>query len=116
MSETERDCIFCKIARGEMEAEVVHDEEAVMAFRDISPRAPVHVLVIPKRHVASMAEIGRLPDATTKRLFEVAQAVAEREGVAGSGYAFRVNNGADAGQAVFHLHAHVVGGRELGMP
>lgn len=116
MSETTDSCIFCKIVRGEMEAKVVHDEEAVMAFRDINPRAPVHVLVIPKQHVSSMAEIGRLPDAVTKRLYEVAQEVAEAEGISESGYAFRINNGPDAGQVVFHLHAHVIGGSELGMP
>ena len=113
---SESDCIFCKIARGEMDAEVVHEEESVVAFEDIGAKAPVHVLVIPKEHVSSMAEMGRLPDGVTKRLFEVAQAVAEKKGVAESGYAFRINNGPDSGQEVFHLHAHVMGGRRLSMP
>ncbi len=110
------DCVFCKIVRGEMEAEVVHDEEDVLAFEDISGKAPVHVLVVPKEHVSSLAEVGKLPDAVTKRLFEVAQEVAEKMGVAESGYAFRINNGSDAGQEVFHLHAHVMGGRKMEMP
>ncbi|QIN78807.1 HIT domain-containing protein [Rubrobacter marinus] len=109
-------CVFCKIVRGEMEAKVVRDEDGVLAFHDIDGRAPVHVLVIPKEHVSSLAEIGRLPDGVAKRLFEVAQEVAEEEGVAESGYAFRINNGPDAGQEVFHLHAHVMGGERVRMP
>ncbi|MBA3610442.1 MAG: histidine triad nucleotide-binding protein [Rubrobacter sp.] len=113
---TERDCIFCKIVNGELDAEVVHDEEDVLAFQDINGRAPVHVLVIPKQHVANLEEIGALPDTVTKRLFEVASAVAKKLGVTENGYAVRINNGADAGQVVFHLHLHVMGGRELGMP
>lgn len=113
---SEDGCIFCKIARGEMDTEVVYEEEGVIAFEDISAKAPVHVLVIPKEHVSSMAEMEKLPDGVTKRLFEAAQAVAEKKGVAESGYAFRVNNGPDAGQEVFHLHAHVMGGRRLSMP
>lgn len=109
-------CVFCKIVAGEVEAEVVRDEEGVLAFRDINGRAPVHVLVIPKAHVSSLAEVGNLPDGVAKRLFEVAQLVAEGEGVAESGYAFRINNGPDAGQEVFHLHAHVMGGERMRMP
>jgi len=113
---SENDCIFCKIVSGEMESEVVHDEEGVLAFKDASGKAPVHVLVIPKQHVASMAEIEQLPDAVAKRIFEVAQEVAEKTNVAESGYVFRINNGSDAGQEVFHLHAHVMGGKRMGMP
>ena len=112
----EDDCIFCKIARGEMDAEILHEEEGVVAFEDINGKAPVHALVIPRRHVSSIAEVGRLPDGVAKRLFEVAQAVAEKKGVAESGYAFRINNGPDSGQEIFHLHAHVMGGRRLSMP
>ena len=113
---SENDCVFCKIVRGDMESEVVHDEEGVLAFHDISGKAPVHVLVIPKKYVSSMAEMKRLPDAVAKRHFEVAPKVTEEQGVAESGYAFRINNGPDAGQEVFHLHAHVMGGRRIGMP
>ena len=113
---SENDCIFCKIARGEMDAEVLHEDKDVIAFEDIDGKAPVHVLVIPKQHVPSMAQMEMLSDGVSKRLFEVAQAVAEKKGVAESGYAFRINNGRDSGQEVFHLHAHVMGGRRLSMP
>jgi histidine triad (HIT) family protein len=113
---SEADCIFCKIAAGEIDAEVVHDEDDVLAFEDINGNAPVHLLVIPRQHVANLEEIGGLPDAVVKRLFEVASAVAEKAGVTESGYAVRVNNGPDARQEVFHLHLHVMGGRKLSMP
>lgn len=83
---------------------------------EISGKAPVHVLVIPKEHVSSLEEVGRLPDGVTKRIFEVSQEVAEKMGIAESGYAFRINNGPDSRQEVFHLHAHVIGGRKMGMP
>ena len=113
---SEADCIFCKIAAGEIDAEVVHDEDDVLAFKDISSKAPVHLLVIPRQHVAKLEEIDELPDAVVKRLFEVSSEVAENAGVTEGGYAVRVNNGRDAGQEVFHLHLHVMGGRKLGMP
>jgi histidine triad (HIT) family protein len=113
---SEAECIFCKIAAGEIDAEVVHDEDDVLAFKDINSKAPVHLLVIPKQHVASLDEIGELPAAVVKRLFEVSSAVAGKFGIAQSGYAVRVNNGPDARQEVFHLHLHVMGGRKLGMP
>ena len=112
----ERNCIFCKIARGEMEAEVVHDEDEVLAFKDINGRAPVHVLVIPRQHVGSLEEVTRLPESVTRRLLEVASTVAEKLGVRESGYAVRINNGPDAGQEIFHLHLHVLGGQRIGMP
>ena len=113
---SEADCIFCKIARGEIDAEVVHDEDDVLAFRDINSQAPLHLLVIPRQHVANLEEIGELSDRVVKRLFEVSSAVAAEAGVTEGGYAVRVNNGRDAGQEVFHLHLHVMGGRKLGMP
>ena len=113
---SEPDCIFCKIAHGEIDADVVYDEDDVLAFKDINSKAPVHVLVIPRQHVANLERIGDLPDAVVKRLFEVSSTVAEKLGVTEGGYAVRVNNGSDAGQEVFHLHLHVMGGRKLGMP
>ena len=116
MNVDERDCIFCKIAKGEMDAEVVHDEDEVLAFKDINGRAPVHVLVIPRQHVASLEEITSLPEQVARRLFEVSSLVAQKLGVGESGYAVRVNNGPDAGQEIFHLHLHVLGGKRLGMP
>lgn len=113
---SEQDCIFCKIVRKEMDAEVVYEDDEVLAFNDIRGRAPVHVLVIPKQHVGSLEEIVKLPEAVARRLFEVSQRVAEKLGVAESGYAVRINNGPDAGQEVFHLHLHVLGGQKIGMP
>ena len=112
----ERDCIFCKIVRGEMDAEMVHDEDEVLAFNDIRGLAPVHVLVIPKQHVASLEEITQLPERVARRLFEVSSELAKELGVTESGYAVRINNGPDAGQGVFHLHLHVLGGKALEMP
>ena len=113
---SEADCIFCRIVRGEIDAEVVHDEDDVLAFEDINSKAPVHVLVIPRQHVANLEEIGALSDTVVKRLFEVASTVARKLGVTDGGYAVRINNGRDAGQEVFHLHLHVMGGKRLGMP
>ena len=113
---SEPDCIFCKIARGELDAEIVYDEDEVLAFKDINGRAPVHVLVIPRQHVASLEEVTRLPEPISRRLFEVSSIVAGKLGVRESGYVVRINNGPDAGQEVFHLHLHVLGGKRIGMP
>lgn len=110
------DCVFCKIVSGEIGAEVVADEDSVMAFKDISGRAPIHVLVVPKQHIESLTQVGSLPDGVAKRLFEVSSEVARKLGVEESGYAVRVNNGPDAGQEVPHLHLHVLGGERIGMP
>jgi histidine triad (HIT) family protein len=112
----EGNCIFCKIARGELDAEMVHDEDEVLAFKDVNGRAPVHVLVIPRQHVGSLEEITNLSAPVARRLFEVSSEVAEKLGVGESGYAVRINNGPDAGQEVFHLHLHVLGGQRIGMP
>lgn len=112
----ETDCVFCKIVSGEIEAEVVADEEDVMAFKDINGRAPVHVLVVPKQHVESLARIDELPDFVSKRLFEMSSEVVRKFGVEKSGYTVRINNGSDAGQEVPHLHLHVLGGERIGMP
>ena len=113
---SENDCIFCKIVRGEMDADVVHEEDEVLAFKDIRGLAPVHVLVIPRQHVGSLEEVTQLPESVARRLFEVSSMVAQKLGVGESGYVVRVNNGPDAGQEVFHLHLHVLGGQRIGMP
>lgn len=110
------DCIFCKIADKEMEADIVLEDDEVVAFHDINGRAPVHVLVIPRHHVESLSEVGELPDSVAKRLFDASREVAEKLVVENSGYAVRINNGTDAGQEVFHLHLHVLGGERIGMP
>jgi histidine triad (HIT) family protein len=96
-----------------MDTEFVHEEENLVAFKDLNPKAPVHVLVIPREHITAATDV---PRDMLKQLIDATQAVAEQQGVAESGYAVRINTGADAGQEVEHLHIHVIGGRELGMP
>ena len=110
---TER-CIFCRIANGEIPATLVAQNDHAVAFRDLAPQAPVHVLVIPRRHVASMADADDA--AELGGVLALAAEVARLEGVAGSGYRTVLNTGADGGQSVFHLHAHVLGGRKLDWP
>ena len=110
------DCIFCKIVNGDIPAERVYEDEETLAFRDINPAAPVHVLVIPKRHIATAVDAGG-PDAPLLgKLVLAANAVARQEGIAGEGarYVFNVNRG--AGQEVFHIHLHVLGGRPFSWP
>ena len=107
-------CLFCRIARKEIPSSIVLENDHVVAFRDIDPKAPTHVVVVPREHVAS------LNDATDGRmlgeLMLAAAAVARMEGVAERGYRTVINTGADGGQSVFHLHAHVLGGRQLAWP
>lgn len=110
------DCLFCRIAAKEIPAQVVYEDDLVLAFRDINPQAPTHVLIIPKQHVPSVRECEEAHPLVAGRLFRVARDVAEREGVAESGYRLVVNTGSDAGQAVPHLHVHLLGGRALGWP
>ncbi|MDR1821004.1 MAG: histidine triad nucleotide-binding protein [Oscillospiraceae bacterium] len=108
------DCIFCKIAAGEIPADKVYEDDKVLAFRDNHPRAPTHVLVIPKKHIASLNEASgdNIPDiaAAVAAIPQVAKA----DGVAESGYRVISNCGEDGGQTVFHLHFHVLGGRSFG--
>ncbi|MGE5554414.1 MAG: histidine triad nucleotide-binding protein [Betaproteobacteria bacterium] len=110
------ECLFCRIAAKEIPAQVVYEDELVMAFRDINPQAPVHVLIIPKGHVASLREIEEAHPLVAGRLLRVARDVAVQEGVSDSGYRLVVNTGRDAGQAVAHLHFHLLGGRALCWP
>lgn len=107
-------CLFCRIVRGEIPAKIVRDDEHTLAFRDIDPKAPTHVLVIPKEHVASLDE-ARDP-ALVGRLMLAAAEIAQAEGIARGGYRTVVNSGPDAGQTVFHLHLHLLGGRKLTWP
>jgi histidine triad (HIT) family protein len=110
------DCLFCKIARGEIPAQIVLTNQTVTAFRDIDPKAPVHVLVIPNQHVGSAAEVGPGNGALMAALVVAANEAAAKEGVAESGYRLVMNVGADAGMSVPHLHLHVLGGRRLEWP
>jgi histidine triad (HIT) family protein len=110
------DCIFCRIVAGGIPADVVYRDDDVTAFRDIQPQAPVHVLVIPNRHVASTNELADADAALAGKLLLAAGAVARREGIADSGYRVAINTGRDGNQTVPHLHLHVLGGRALGWP
>lgn len=107
-------CIFCRIASGEIPAARVAESDAAVAFRDLNPQAPVHVLVVPRRHVASLADAAEGDELGA--LLLLAREVARLEGIADSGYRVVTNSGADAGQTVHHLHLHVLGGRALGWP
>ena len=115
-------CIFCRIVAGEIPATLVHADEHVIAFRDVNPQAPVHVLVVPRRHVASLVELaagdGGDDAALGAALLAAASRVARAEGLAEPGRGFRVvaNTGAEGGQSVDHLHFHVLGGRPLAWP
>jgi histidine triad (HIT) family protein len=110
------DCVFCKIARREIPAQIVYQDDQVTAFRDLNPQAPVHVLVVPNQHVGSVAEIGPGNGPLLAALVTAATRVAEEAGVAGSGYRLVFNVGEDAGLSVPHLHLHVLGGRRLAWP
>lgn len=108
------DCLFCKIVAGEVPATVVHQTEHTLAFRDVAPKAPVHVLVIPTAHHPDLAALSAADPALAGEVLAAAAAVAELEGVAGTGYRTMFNSGRHAGQEIFHVHAHVLGGTPLG--
>lgn len=112
---TAEDCLFCRIATGRLPADVVLETPTVLAFRDVTPVAPVHVLVVPRAHHADLAALSAAEPGTAVDLVAAAVEVARREGLAG-GHRVVVNTGGDAGQTVFHLHLHVLGGRALGWP
>jgi histidine triad (HIT) family protein len=108
------DTIFGRIVRGEIEADVVYRDELVTAFRDISPRAPTHVLIVPNEPVPTVADVEARHEAALGRMFTVARRIAEDEGIAGSGFRLIVNTREHGGQEVYHLHMHLLGGRPLG--
>ena len=110
------DCLFCGIAAGTVAADLLHDDELVLAFGDIRPAAPTHLLVIPRRHIASASELTEADGPLLGRLFDVAARLARQAGVAESGFRLVTNAGADAGQSVGHLHVHLLGGRRLSWP
>ncbi|MNK42862.1 HIT-like protein [compost metagenome] len=107
------DCLFCRIIRGEIPAQLIYEDEHAVAFRDINPQAPVHVLVIPRQHIPSIAHLEG--DVCNQQMAAIRR-VAEQEGIAESGFRVVTNHGPDAQQSVFHLHWHVLGGRALGWP
>ena len=110
------DCLFCKIAAGEIPADVVKEGDDWVAFRDISPQAPVHILIIPREHIATLNDVGDEQADLLGRLFLAAKEIAQDEGIADDGYRTVLNCNVGAGQSVFHIHAHVLGGRAMGWP
>jgi histidine triad (HIT) family protein len=110
------DCIFCKIANHAIPSKMVYEDDHVFVFDDINPQAPVHSLVIPKRHVASVQELGESDQALIGRLLLACTKVAKMKGLAEPGYRLVANTGKDGGQTVFHLHFHVLGGRHMAWP
>ncbi len=107
------DCIFCNIAAGKIPSDILHQDEEVVAFRDINPQAPVHLLVIPRKHIGQLSELTEKDSSLIGRMIEVANQLAKREGIAGSGYRLVINSGKEGGQLVPHLHLHVLGKRQL---
>ena len=110
------DCLFCAIAAGDIPADVVHADDDVVAFRDLNPQAPVHVLVIPRAHYADAGELAAADEHLTARVLAAAASVARQEGISDAGYRLVANTGDDAGQSVHHVHVHVLGGRSLTWP
>lgn len=107
------DCIFCKIAGGQIPGSRVYENEHVLAFDDISPMAPVHVVVIPKRHIATLLDVGEADRDLLTAMTVAAQEVARRKGIAERGFRTVINCNEEGGQVIFHLHMHVLGGRKL---
>jgi histidine triad (HIT) family protein len=113
---TDADCLFCKIVSGDVPADVVHETETTLAFHDLDPQAPTHVLVIPRTHRPDAAALGATDPEVLVDLVAAAAAVAAREGVDEEGYRLVFNTGTAAHQSVFHAHLHVLGGRSMGWP
>lgn len=109
-------CLFCKIAAGEIPASKVYEDERLLAFNDINPQAPMHVLVIPKRHIATLNDLAAGDDALVGAMVRTAAAIAKEKGYDGPGYRTVFNCNAQAGQTVFHVHLHVLGGRTMTWP
>ncbi len=110
------DCLFCKILSAEIPADIIYESEEAIAFRDINPQAPTHVLIIPRQHIATINDLEPGDAAVVGNLFLVAQHIARDEGIADDGYRVVMNCNAAAGQTVFHLHLHLLGGRQMDWP
>lgn len=110
------DCLFCKMASGDITPDTVYEDDDVLAFRDINPQAPLHVLVIPKQHVSTLNDLDENHAGLVGKMMLAAARIAQQEGVAEKGYRTVVNCNADAGQTVFHIHLHLLGGRAMHWP
>lgn len=116
MTSTEMDCLFCKIAAEQVPADVVYKDDLVVAFRDINPAAPTHILIIPTEHLNNSADLSDSHSALLSQMFKTANKIALDENISEEGYRLVINNGKGAGQSVFHLHLHLLGGRPMNWP
>ena len=110
------ECLFCKMVSGQIKPNTVYEDNNVLAFKDINPQAPVHILVIPKKHIATLNDVEQETTGLVSKLFLTAVQIAKESGIAESGYRTVMNCNADAGQSVFHLHLHLLGGRIMHWP
>jgi len=110
------DCLFCRMVAGEIKPDVVFEDDTVLAFRDVNPQAPTHVLVIPKRHIATTNDLDEASANVVGRMYLAAKQVAADEGIAGPGYRMVMNCNPGAGQSVYHIHLHLLGGRPMRWP
>jgi histidine triad (HIT) family protein len=110
------DCLFCKILKGQIPASIVYEDERLIAFKDINPQAPLHALIVPKRHIASLNELTAEDDALVGEMVRRAAALANQQGYAERGFRTVFNTNAEAGQTVFHIHLHLLAGRGLTWP
>ena len=107
------DCLFCRIIAGEIPSDKLYEDDAFLVFRDINPQSPVHVLVVPKKHIEKLSDCSDDDETTLSDLLLIANKVAQDEGIAGSGYRVTINSGPEGGQLVYHLHLHLMGGHKL---
>jgi histidine triad (HIT) family protein len=110
------ECLFCGIIEGKIQGDIVYRDDSVVAFRDINPKAPVHILIIPRKHIATLGDVGSVDASLIGAIFIAAAKLAREHRIADDGYRVVVNCGAAAGQTVFHLHYHLMGGRHMGWP
>jgi len=113
---TESDCLFCKIVADEIPADIIHESPDAIAFRDINPQAPTHVLIVPRRHISTINDLDESDTDAVGQLFLAARNIARQEGFAEDGYRVTMNCNAAAGQTVFHIHLHLLGGRNFAWP
>lgn len=109
------DCIFCKIIKREIPSSIVYEDNEIIAFRDVNPQAPIHILVIPKKHISSLVDLKEEDEMVVGRIYTVINKIAEQEEIDKKGFRVIVNCGEDGGQEVKHLHFHILGGKKLGV-
>lgn len=110
------ECIFCNIINGKMPANIIYEDEEVVAFQDIAPKAPVHILIVPRKHIETINDLEPTAAELVGKIILVAQKLAKQEGIEKSGYRLVFNCNRDAGQAIYHIHLHLLGGRRFGWP